>query len=115
MRLEERRYDGAGFSRRKATADTIRKVADWEVWECRDTAFRHSYDRTVTLYVQEGSATLTFGSGDTVKILTGDTLTIEAGCAADWVIRPPIRNLFRYHDTFDSAAHRQAQIHWRQG
>lgn len=112
MREEERRLDGKQFRRRKATADTKRKVKGWEVWECTDATFAHEYDRTVTLYVNEGSATLTFRDGETVEIEAGDTLKIEAGASAKWDIAPPIRNSYCYHDSFSSAESRTAQIHW---
>lgn len=113
MRLDERKLEGTNFKRRKATADTKRKVEHWEVWECHDTAFAHDYHRAVTLYVNEGGAELTFGDGETVEIEKGDTLTIHKGARATWTIQPPIRNRYCYHDTFSSAESRAEQVHWR--
>lgn len=64
MRSEERLLDGAEFERRKATADTRRKIKGWDVWECADATFSHDYDRAVTLFVHEGRATVTFAGGE---------------------------------------------------
>ena len=112
MRLTERFIDAALFQRRKATADTLRKIASWQIWQCADTSFSHDYERTVSLYVHEGAAVLTFSTGDTVDLQAGDFLTIEAGSHADWRIAEPLKNSFCYHDTFESAEQRSAQVRW---
>lgn len=109
-RLNERMVDSAQFKRRKATADTKRKIAGWEIWECQDPEFQYHYDRTVSLYVHQGTAVLTFGNGETVDLQAGDFLTIESGASATWAISAPIRNSYRYHDTFISASNRAAQV-----
>ena len=110
MRLNERLLDSDLFKRRKATADTRRKITAWEIWECADPVFSYDYDRTVTMYVHEGAAVLTFSNGKTVDLRSGDTLMIQAGAVAEWVISEPIRNSYMYHDTFMSAANREAQV-----
>lgn len=112
MRLNERRIDSTFFKRRKATDDTKRKIAGWEIWECADPTFSHDYDRTVTMFVHEGVAVLTFSDGETVDLQAGDTLTVQSGASASWVISQPIRNSYQYHDTFASAANRAAQVKW---
>lgn len=114
MRLKERFLDNELFKRRKATEDTKRKITEWAIWECSDPAFSYDYDRTVTMYVHEGSAVLTFSNGENVDLQMGDTLTVQAGASADWVISEPVRNSYCYHDTFMSAANRDAQVK-RQG
>jgi uncharacterized cupin superfamily protein len=110
MRLTERRLDSDLFKRRKATEDTKRKISGWDIWECNDPTFSHDYDRTVTMYVHEGEAVLTFSNGEVVDLQSGDTLTINPGAHADWVITKPVRNSFMYHDTFMSAANRKEQV-----
>ncbi|MEH6631627.1 MAG: cupin domain-containing protein [Halopseudomonas aestusnigri] len=112
-RLEERRIDAPLFERRKATEDTKRKVVGWEIWECSDPTFSHDYDRTVTLYVHEGAAVLTFSDGEIVDLMPGDTLTIREGASATWAINTPIRNSYQYHDTFQSASKRTDQVSWQ--
>ncbi len=104
MILNERTLDNELFKRRKASEDTKRKIADWDIWECADPTFSYAYDRTVTMYVHEGAAALTFSNGVTVNLQSGDTLTIQAGAAADWIITAPVRNSYVYHDTCVSAA-----------
>ncbi len=111
-RLNERMLDAALFKRRKATEDTKRKIVDWEIWECADPKFDYVYDRTVTMYVEDGGAHLAFSDGTEVDIQVGDTLTIQAGSNAVWKIESSIRNLYRYHDTFESAAERDNQVRW---
>ena len=106
MRLNERLLDNQLFKRRKATEDTKRKITGWEIWECADPSFSYDYDRTVTMYVHEGAAVLTFSNGGSVDLQAGDTLTVQAGASADWVISKPMRNSYCYHDTFKSAANR---------
>jgi uncharacterized cupin superfamily protein len=106
MRLTERLLDSTQFKRRKATEDTKRKISAWEIWECNDPQFSHDYDRTVTLYVHEGAAVLTFSNGETVDLQSGDTLTVQSGASANWVISEPIRNSYCYHDTFVSSSSR---------
>ncbi|MFT5116063.1 MAG: putative cupin superfamily protein [Parasphingorhabdus sp.] len=108
MRLNERLLDSALFKRCKGTDDTKRKISSWEIWECADPGFNYDYDRTVTMYVHEGEAVLTFSNGETVDLQPGDMLTIQAGARADWVILEPIRNSYMYHDTFMSAANSEA-------
>ena len=110
MRLNERLLDSELFKRRKATDDTKRKISGWEIWECTDPAFNYNYDRTVTMYVHKGAAVLTFSNGEIVDLQSGDTLTIQAGARADWVISEPIRNSYCYHDTFISASNRETQV-----
>lgn len=110
MRLTERRLDSNLFKRRKATEDTKRKIVGWDIWECSDPTFSHDYDRTVTMYVHEGAAVLTFSGGEVVDLQSGDTLTIKPGAHVDWVITAPVRNSYMYHDTFMSAENRKAQV-----
>ncbi|WP_420547609.1 cupin domain-containing protein [Curvivirga sp.] len=95
-----------------ATKDTIRKVQNWETWTCNDPVFHHAYDKTVSLYVQEGGAKLTFDTGEYVELTKGDFLTIYEGSEANWDIPNGISNRYQYHDSFVSASHRQEQIHW---
>ncbi|WP_282607780.1 cupin domain-containing protein [Pelagibius sp. Alg239-R121] len=113
MRLNERILDSDQFKRRRATEDTKRKIASWEIWECADPAFSYDYDRTVTMYVREGVAVLTFSNGASVDLQPGDTLTVHSGASADWVISEPIRNSYMYHDTFASASNRGTQVKWQ--
>ena len=112
-RLNERIQDSAWFKRRKATEDTKRKIAGWESWSCEGPEFQHCYDRRVSLYVHQGAAVLTFDDGETVDLQPGDFLTIEEGARASWAISEPIRNSYRYHDTFESASRRGSQVYWR--
>ncbi len=112
-RLNERIIDSKVFTRRKATADTKRKIARWEIWACADPSFSFDYDRTVSLYVHEGVAVLTFSDGEVVDLQAGDFLTIQQGASAEWVISTPIRNSYQYHDTFGSAAKRADQVRWQ--
>ncbi|MEQ8442339.1 MAG: cupin domain-containing protein [Alphaproteobacteria bacterium] len=100
MTANERTLNEEFFQRRTATEDTGRKIADWEIWECGDPEFSYDYDRTVTLYVHEGAAVLTFSDGSSVDLQPGDMLTIRQGGSADWAISKPIRNSFVFHDTF---------------
>ena len=113
-RLNERIINSKFVVRRKATVDTKRKITNWKIWECADPSFSHDYDRTVSLYVLEGSAILTFSDGEVVDLKTGDFLTIERGAKAEWAIMVPIRNRYQYHDTFESAANRTDQILWQE-
>ncbi|MGI9524772.1 MAG: cupin domain-containing protein [Hyphomicrobiaceae bacterium] len=115
IRLNDRNADSAQFRRRKATEDTKRKLAHWEVWVCKEREFSHFYDRTVSLYVHEGAARLTFEDGKKVDIEPGDCLSLEQGARAQWSVSPPIRNSYMYHDTFDSAAMRSAQFYRKDG
>ncbi len=115
MRLNERLLDAAQFKRRKATEDTKRKIAGWEVWDCADPTFSHDYDRTVTMYVHDGAAVLTFADGTTVDVQPGDTLTVQKGASATWTISAPIRNSYCYHDSFVSASNRAAQVRGKVG
>ena len=109
-RLAERIVDTAHFSRRRATADTKRKIASWEIWECGDPTFSHDYERTVSFFVHEGEASLTFASGETLDVQPGDFITIQEGASATWSIAKAIRNSYRYHDSFESAANRHEQL-----
>lgn len=111
-RLNERIVDSALFSRRKATADTKRKIAGWKLWECDDRLFSHDYDRTVSFFVHEGQATLTFATGEILDVQPDDVVTIHNGASATWAITKPIRNSYCYHDTFESAAKRHEQVYW---
>lgn len=112
MRLTERLLDGVHFKRRKATEDTKRKIAGWALWECSDPTFSYEYDRTVTMFVHEGAAVLTFEGGETVDLAPGDTLTVKAGAKVDWVVSRPVCNSYMYHDTFISAENRAAFVRW---
>lgn len=99
MTLNERHLDSEFFKRREATEDTKREIAGWAIWECADPTFSYEYDQTVTMFVHEGAAVLTFSDGKVLDLRAGDTLTIENGASADWVISKPIRNSYRYHDS----------------
>ena len=113
MRLTERLLDSEQFQRRKATEDTKRKITSWDIWECSDPTFHHNYDKTVTMFVHEGDAILTFENGETVDLTSGDLLTVYKGAVINWIISNPIRNSYCYHDSFHSAAERDAHIHWQ--
>lgn len=107
----ERMLDGVFFSRRKATEDTKRKISAWEIWECTDPEFTYTYDKTVSLYVQDGAADITFENGEKVNLVAGDFLTIQSGTSATWAITQPIRNCYQYHDSFQSASNRHKQVY----
>jgi len=113
-RLNERIIDSKSFTRRKATADTKRKIAHWEIWECADPSFTYEYDRTISLYVHEGAAVVTFSDDEVVDLAAGDFLTIQQGTSAQWAISAPIRNSYQHHDTFESAAKRAEQVRWQE-
>ena len=98
MILNERTLNNGLFKRRKASEDIKGKISDWDIWECADPTFSYAYDRTVTMYVHEGAAALTFSNGETVDLQSGDTLTIQSGAIADWIITAPVRNSYVYHD-----------------
>lgn len=89
MILNERTLNNGLFKRRKASEDIKGKISDWDIWECADPTFSYAYDRTVTMYVHEGAAALTFSNGETVDLQSGDTLTIQSGAIADWIITAP--------------------------
>jgi uncharacterized cupin superfamily protein len=114
MRLNQRILNSNQFTRRKATDDTKRKISDWEIWECEGPEYQYDYDCTVSLYVHEGAAVLTFGDGETVDLIAGDILIIEKGASATWAISAPIKNSYRYHNTFISASNRAAQVRWQE-
>lgn len=84
------------FARRSAPPDFKQQASDWDVWECGDPTFAHTYDQGVTLFVDQGAATITFSSGDIVDLQQGDLLTIEMEAKGVWAITQPIRNLYRY-------------------
>ncbi len=90
MGHKERKLDGSNFKRRMATVDTKRKIIGWDIRECPDQTFAHNYERTITLYVHQGSTSLTFSDGETVKIQAGGTLTLQAGASATWAVEPTI-------------------------
>ncbi|MEM7562933.1 MAG: cupin domain-containing protein [Pseudomonadota bacterium] len=113
MRLNQRILNSSQFKRRQATADTKRKIGDWDIWECEGPEYQYDYDCTVSLYVHEGSAVLTFDNGETVDLIADDFLTIEKGSSATWAISTPIRNSYRYHNTFHSASNRANQVRWQ--
>ncbi len=98
MTLNERHLDTKFCNRRKATEDIKREIANWEIWECSDPTFSYAYDRTVTMYVHEGAAVLTFSDGEIIDLQAGDTLTVQSGASADWVISNPIRNSYQFKD-----------------
>jgi uncharacterized cupin superfamily protein len=112
-RLNERIVDSRYFKRRKATADTQRKIANWAIWNCADPEFEYDYERRVSLYVHQGAAELTFSDGEVLDLQPGDFLTIEPGARATWKITAPIRNSYAYHDTFESASRRASQVRWQ--
>lgn len=112
-RLNERIMDSTRFKRRKATDDTKRKIASWEIWECTKPTYSHDYDRAVSLYVHHGVAIVTFDNGEAVDLQPGDFLTIEQDAKATWAITEPIRNSYQYHDTFLSASNREKQVKWQ--
>jgi uncharacterized cupin superfamily protein len=98
MILNERTLNNGLFKRRKASEDIKGKISDWDIWECADPTFSYAYDRTVTMYVHEGAVALTFSNGETVDLQSSDTLTIQSGAIADWIITAPVRNSYVYHD-----------------
>lgn len=110
--IDNRRLDSSQFKRHSASADTKRKITEWEIWKCSDPEIQYDYDRTVSLFVQEGSAKLTFEDGATLTLHPGDFLTVEKGANVTWRVTSPICSRFRYHDTFESASKRDAQVHW---
>lgn len=111
--LNDRRLDSASFKRRKASADTLRKIRDWDIWECDQSTYSHDYDRAVSLVVHSGAATVRFDTGETVDLVAGDFLSIEPGVQGSWEISEPLRNIYQYHDTFQSASKREEQVRWQ--
>lgn len=113
MKQQDRTLNGKHFKRHQATADTQRKVADWDIWTCDDPTFAHDYDRTVSLLVNAGKAILTFADGETADLQAGDFMTIYQGATATWTISEALRNSYCYHDSFDSATKRQQLVYWQ--
>ena len=111
--LTDRRLDSVSFKRRKATADTLRKIRDWDIRECEQPTYNHNYDRAVSLVVHSGAAIVRFDTGETVDLVAGDFLSIEPGVQGTWEISKPLRNSYQYHDTFQSASKRENQVRWQ--
>ena len=95
---DPRALTGSCFVRRTAGADILDAIDGWEVWTCDSPDFRHDYDRTVTLYVHHGRATVNFADGTFADLKAGDAMTIRQGASAIWDIPAPIRNSFHYHE-----------------
>lgn len=112
-RLKERLLDSAQFNRRKATADTLRKIVGWDIWFSEGPEYQYDYEITTSMYVNEGAAVLTFDNGESVDLQAGDFLTIFKGASATWAISEPIRNSYQYHNTFNSAEKRVEQVCWQ--
>ena len=93
---DARLYKTPVCARRSAPQDFKQQASDWEVWECAGPTYAHHYDQGVTLFVDQGAATITFSSGDVVDPKPGDLLTIEMGAKGVWAITQPIRNLYSY-------------------
>ena len=109
----ERVLNSNQFQRHKASEDTKRKIVGWHTWECKSAEFKYDCDRTISLFIYQGTALLTFAHGEKVDLQAGDFLTIESGTHSLWVISEPLLNSYMYHDTFISASRRTEQIHWK--
>lgn len=94
---DPRALTGPFFTRRTADDNILNAIAGWEVWTCDGPDFRHDYDQTVTLYVHEGCATVTFTDGSSADLRAGDSMTIQKGASAVWDIAAPIHNSYSYH------------------
>lgn len=91
---DPRALTGACFTRRTAGPDILNALAGWKVWACDGPEFRHGYDQTVTLYVHQGRALVTFADGTSADLRPGDSMTITRGARAVWDILAPIRNSY---------------------
>ncbi|WP_027255733.1 cupin domain-containing protein [Leisingera aquimarina] len=88
---------GPHFTRRSATDAVLTQLPGWDLWECNEPVFFHTYDQTVTLHVNRGAASLSFSDGSEVELQPGDVLTILKGISADWTIPAGIQNSYQSH------------------
>ncbi len=111
----ERSIDAGPVKRRKASADTRRKIADWDLWDCSSPEIRQDYDRPLSLFLHAGAAELSFASRGRMDLEPGDLLIIEAATWAIWQVKAPIRASYLYHDRSASASRRKAFIYGQEG
>ncbi len=107
-----RDFDSPLVSRRKASSDTCRKLVDWAVWNCQVEEYTNEYDRTVSYYVKEGKAILSFNSGEILDVESGDLVTIEEETVVCWNVIEPISAHYCYHNSYESAGSRLKQVYW---
>lgn len=93
-----RLLESSSFRRSTAGRDILDQIGGWKVWTCDTPAFRHQYDRAVTLYVHHGRAVVAFADGSRADLQPGDTMTIAIGASAVWSISETIRNSYIYRD-----------------
>jgi uncharacterized cupin superfamily protein len=102
--FDERALHTPHVTRSTASADTVSKVGDWNVWTCEVSEFTYNYQRRVSFLVREGTADLAFETGERVSIRPQDFITIEVGSVVSWRVTSAVRNSFCYHDTFPEGA-----------
>lgn len=98
MTTDDRFLKAESFTRRTASPELTREAASWDVWDYAEPEYRHEYTTDVTLIVNSGGAVLTFGNGEKVDLIPGDSLQITQGTKAHWVFTVPISNSYCYHE-----------------
>lgn len=91
---DPRLLESPSFTRGTADAALLAKISGWDEWACADAEFRYEYEQTVTLYVHQGAAIVSFADGSHAELIAGDTMTIRQGSKAIWAISEPIHNSY---------------------
>lgn len=63
------------------------------VWQA-EPGFHREYVGPESVYILQGRATITGGSGQKVEIKAGDFVVVEAGEKMDWEVHETIRKIF---------------------
>jgi uncharacterized cupin superfamily protein len=74
------------FSSADGTAITV-------IWDCSPGRFNWFYSVDETVYVLEGSVTLKDRSGNSRRVVAGDTVFFPAGSRAEWTVDSYIKKI----------------------
>ena len=82
-------------TKKKPSADEIKKAKTWPVWEKEGSTFDWHYDSEETFYVLDGDVTVTWEGGE-ISFGKGDLVTFPDGLDCTWHVKKKVREHYQF-------------------
>jgi uncharacterized cupin superfamily protein len=85
--------EGKPVARLELLSSSADGTASTYFWDCTAGRFNWFYSFDETFHVLEGEVTLKYLSGDSHRVVAGDTVFFPAGSSAEWTVDRYVRKL----------------------
>lgn len=84
------------MSKKKPSAEEVRKTENWGIWQKEPSEFPWFYDEQETCYILEGNASVVASTGESIEFQAGDLVVFEQGLECTWKISKKIVKRYNF-------------------